>query len=128
MGMERSEQCHRPMEPPRRPRRAVQLPFPVSEDAANPVNERPGMTNVLLIKVETDPSAIDIKLVRRAVWSIHPLFETWTRVDLFIEVPASKIARPRAWIQVVIEGLLPILHAVNPIRSVQFGREPRLHW
>jgi len=144
VGRQRSERGDRPMEPPPRPKRKALSPFPVSEDAANPVNERPGMTNILQIQIETTPfSTDDVVLVRYAVWSMHPLFDTRYRVDsswhetsasiryptmtvrdLIIEVPASKIARPSEWIQRIIEDVLPTLHDFIPIKFVQFGREP----
>lgn len=130
-GSRRSWRGDRPREPPRRAS-SVTPAFPIVEDAANPLNEQPGMTNVVLIRVGVRLSSVEeVELVRRAVWSVHPLFETWywpisNGVPVaVVEVPGSKIAGVGAWISVVIERVLPVLHAYCPIESVRFGREPR---
>lgn len=130
-GSLRSERGDRPRDPPRRARQ-VTLTFPITEDAANPLNEQPGMTNIALIRIGVRLASIeDVELVRRAVWAVHPLFETWYwpiphGVPIaVVEVPGSKIASVGTWISVVIERVLPVLHAYCPIESVRFGREPR---
>jgi len=130
-GSLRSGRGDRPRDPPRRAAHAM-LAFPIAEDAANPLNEQPGMTNVVQICVAVRLDSVEeVELVRRAIWSVHPLFETWFwpiqdgAPIVVVEVPGSKIASVGTWISVVIERVLPVLHAYCPIESVRFGREPR---
>ena len=123
-GQRRREDGDHPRTPPWRLRRTMKQAFPVAEDRDHPVKPYPNMTNDLIISVELGTLAADDRaLVKQAVWAVHPLFDTsGSGEHLWIDLPASKLDDPMAWIHEVISVVLPTVHAICPIRRVQYGR------
>src|SRR6266568_1876442 len=110
-GVHRRQQADRPATAPLSAtddRWMRNLPFRVVEDAENALAVTPPTRDVD-IWVNAEPiSADDLELVRRAVWSVHPLFETsYSNLEIRIELPSSKLLDVRSWIRSVIELVLP---------------------
>lgn len=110
------------------PRRSAlrDLPFPVAESRDHPVDERRDMTAILHVDIATGPwPADDVTLLRRAVRTVHPFFDTHAfATGLRLELSSSRLAKPTGYLLLAIVEVLPLAHALHPITAVTYGRAP----